>query len=137
MFAVKFDIREGEGRTRTDGQTFSFYFSPLVRPLSLSDATHVIPGTLGAKGPSSGFNDDGGRLSGKIGRDVGLVNGKSKHDNGNRYFDSSSTPDLPEPYFEATPPRNVSALIGKTAFLTCVVRNLGKAKSVSTEYQAN
>ena len=131
MLAVKFDIG--------DGQTFSFYFSPLVRPLSLSDATHVIPGTLGAKGPSSGFNDDGGRLSGKIGRDVGLVNGKSKHGNGNgnRYFDSSSTPDLPEPYFEATPPRNVSALIGKTAFLTCVVRNLGKAKSVSTEYQAN
>ena len=30
-------------------------------------------------------------------------------------------------------PQNVSALIGKTAFLTCVVRNLGKAKSVSFE----
>ena len=26
---------------------------------------------------------------------------------------------------------NVSALIGKTAFLTCVVKNLGKSKSVS------
>ena len=49
-----------------------------------------------------------------------------------RFFASSSTPDLPEPYFDAAPaPRNVSALVGKTAFLTCVVRNLGKAKSVS------
>ncbi len=40
-----------------------------------------------------------------------------------------------EPFFEERPgikaPHNVSALIGKTAFLTCVVRNLGKAKSVS------
>ena len=40
-----------------------------------------------------------------------------------------------EPFFEESvtmAPQNVSALIGKTAFLTCVVRNLGKAKSVST-----
>ena len=42
-----------------------------------------------------------------------------------------------EPFFEKggianQAPQNVSALIGKTAFLTCVVRNLGKAKSVST-----
>ena len=40
-----------------------------------------------------------------------------------------------EPFFEEgknIAPQNVSALIGKTAFLTCVVRNLGKAKSVST-----
>ena len=92
---------------------------------------------MGAKEPSSGFEDDGGRLSGKIGRDVGLVNGRNNKNgnggqNGNRYFDRSSTPDLSEPYFDATPPRNVSALVGKTAFLTCVVRNLGKAKSVST-----
>ena len=36
-----------------------------------------------------------------------------------------------EPFFDSTPPKNVSALIGKTAFLTCVVKNLGKAKSVS------
>lgn len=113
------------------GPSFFLLKSLVFLACFCTDATHVIPGTLGAKGPSSGFNDDGGRLSGKIGRDVGLVNGKSKHDNGNRYFDSSSTPDLPEPYFEATPPRNVSALIGKTAFLTCVVRNLGKAKSVT------
>ena len=42
-----------------------------------------------------------------------------------------------EPFFEEAQniaPRNVSALIGKTAFLTCVVRNLGKAKSVSCNY---
>ena len=41
-----------------------------------------------------------------------------------------------EPFFEEgknIAPQNVSALIGKTAFLTCVVRNLGKAKSVSFE----
>ena len=40
-----------------------------------------------------------------------------------------------EPFFEEgkSAPQNVSALIGKTAFLTCVVRNLGKAKSVSLE----
>lgn len=40
-----------------------------------------------------------------------------------------------EPFFEerseVKAPQNVSALIGKTAFLTCIVRNLGKAKSVS------
>eukprot|EP00093_Oithona_nana_P008945 08945.XXX_417211_404553_1 [CDS] Oithona nana genome sequencing. len=38
-----------------------------------------------------------------------------------------------EPFFEEghSAPQNVSALIGKTAFLTCVVRNLGKAKSVT------
>ena len=42
-----------------------------------------------------------------------------------------------EPFFEEgkkIAPQNVSALIGKTAFLTCVVRNLGKAKSVSFEF---
>ena len=44
-----------------------------------------------------------------------------------------------EPYFEVHTtdgnkpgsPQNVSALIGKTAFLSCVVKNLGKSKSVS------
>ena len=43
-----------------------------------------------------------------------------------------------DPYFEVRTtdgkpgsPQNVSALIGKTAFLTCVVKNLGKSKSVS------
>ena len=43
-----------------------------------------------------------------------------------------------EPYFElrttdgkSGSPQNVSALIGKTAFLSCVVKNLGKSKSVS------
>ena len=42
-----------------------------------------------------------------------------------------------EPYFElrtsdgkSGSPQNVSALIGKTAFLSCVVKNLGKSKSV-------
>ena len=134
MLAVKFDIGEGDGGRRTNFLVLFLTspppsFAPLS--LSLSDATRVIPGTLGAKEPSPGFDDDGGRLSGKIGRDVGLANGKSGS-GGNRYFDRSSTPDLPEPYFDATSPRNVSALVGKTAFLTCVVRNLGKAKSVST-----
>ena len=132
-------IRHRRGRRRTTDKLSRFisHLSSsliLIRPLSLSlsDATRVIPGTLGAKEPSPGFDDDGGRLSGKIGRDVGLANGKSGS-GGNRYFDrSASTPDLPEPYFDGTPPRNVSALVGKTAFLTCVVRNLGKAKSVST-----
>ena len=41
-----------------------------------------------------------------------------------------------EPFFEqrqgVKSPQNVSALIGKTAFLSCIVRNLGKAKSVSS-----
>ena len=44
-----------------------------------------------------------------------------------------------EPFFDqgvaTKAPQNVSALIGKTAFLTCVVRNLGKAKSVSDFFQ--
>ncbi len=35
-----------------------------------------------------------------------------------------------EPHFDESVPHNVSALIGRTAFLTCVVRNLGKTKSV-------
>lgn len=36
-----------------------------------------------------------------------------------------------EPSFDESVPHNVSALIGRTAFLTCVVKNLGKTKSVS------
>ena len=30
-----------------------------------------------------------------------------------------------EPFFDASIPRNVTALVGKTAYLTCRVRNLG------------
>ena len=30
-----------------------------------------------------------------------------------------------EPFFDATIPRNVTALVGKTAYLSCRVRNLG------------
>ena len=46
-----------------------------------------------------------------------------------------------EPFFEqrqgVKSPQNVSALIGKTAFLSCIVRNLGKAKSVSSILKTN
>lgn len=35
------------------------------------------------------------------------------------------------PEFDTTPPQNVSALVGKTAFLTCVVRNLRPTQKVS------
>lgn len=35
------------------------------------------------------------------------------------------------PEFDPTPPQNVSALVGKTAFLTCVVRNLKPTQRVS------
>ena len=43
-----------------------------------------------------------------------------------------------EPFFDPSmesvgSPKNVSALIGKTAFLSCTVRNLGKTKSVSLQ----
>ena len=43
---------------------------------------------------------------------------------------------IEEPFFDNSPPQNVSALIGKTAFLTCVVKNLGKAKSVRGQLRA-
>lgn len=35
-----------------------------------------------------------------------------------------------EPYFDSVSPRNVTALVGKSAYLTCRVRNLGD-KTVS------
>lgn len=51
--------------------------------------------------------------------------------------DSATLPndDMEEPFFDpnGNGPRNVSALIGKTAFLSCVVRNMGQAKSVSND----
>ena len=37
--------------------------------------------------------------------------------------------------YDLRPYHNVSALIGKTAFLTCVVKNLGKSKSVRVAQQ--
>ena len=63
MLAVKFDIGEGDGGRRTNFLVLFLTspppsFAPLS--LSLSDATRVIPGTLGAKEPSPGFDDDGG-----------------------------------------------------------------------------
>ncbi|CAB4063637.1 unnamed protein product [Lepeophtheirus salmonis] len=45
--------------------------------------------------------------------------------------DVSLTEDEEEPYFDGSPPSNVSALIDNTAFLTCIVKNLGKAKTVT------
>jgi len=35
------------------------------------------------------------------------------------------------PEFDKHPPQNVSAIVGKTAFLTCVVRNLKPTQKVS------
>ena len=43
--------------------------------------------------------------------------------------DSFLTNSLPE--FDTIQPQNVSALVGKTAFLTCVVRNLKPTQRVS------
>jgi hypothetical protein len=37
---------------------------------------------------------------------------------------------IPEPYFDAMTPRNVTGLVGKSAYLSCRVRNLGN-KTVS------
>lgn len=39
-----------------------------------------------------------------------------------------------EPFFDATIPRNVTALVGKTAYLTCRVRSLGN-RTVSLQKQ--
>ena len=66
--------------------------------------------------------------------DVLNVSGKFNSDELSR--DMSVGDDVKdEPFFEqregVRSPQNVSALIGKTAFLSCIVRNLGKAKSVS------
>lgn len=38
-----------------------------------------------------------------------------------------------DPYFDAMTPRNVTALVGKSAYLSCKVRNLGN-KTVSLFY---
>jgi hypothetical protein len=38
-----------------------------------------------------------------------------------------------EPYFDAMTPRNVTALVGKSAYLSCRVRNLGN-KTVSFSF---
>ena len=35
------------------------------------------------------------------------------------------------PYFDTIMPQNVSAVVGKTAFLTCVVKNLKPTQKVS------
>lgn len=66
--------------------------------------------------------------------DVLNVSGKFNSDELSR--DMSVGDDVKdEPFFEqregVRSPQNVSALIGKTAFLSCIVRNLGKAKSVT------
>ena len=68
--------------------------------------------------------------------DVLNVSGKFNSDELSR--DMSVGDDVKdEPFFEqrdgVKSPQNVSALIGKTAFLSCIVRNLGKAKSVSNQ----
>lgn len=90
--------------------TFSFYYSVYVFflnfSLSFSDASQKVSSSLGPKGQN-------------LSRDVTV---KARE----------GAPDTPDAYFESSPPQNVSALMGKTAFLTCVVRNLGKAKSVSS-----
>lgn len=38
-----------------------------------------------------------------------------------------------QPYFDAVAPRNVTALVGKSAYLTCKVKNLGN-KTVRIQY---
>ncbi|XP_077286101.1 zwei Ig domain protein zig-8-like [Arctopsyche grandis] len=43
---------------------------------------------------------------------------------------SPSTSTRGQPYFDAVPPRNVTALLGKSAYLSCKVKNLGN-KTVS------
>lgn len=43
-----------------------------------------------------------------------------------------------EPYFDPTTPRNVTALMGKSAYLSCRVRNLGnKTVSMLFDIQAD
>lgn len=61
-----------------------------------------------------------------ISETVGVQQGR---DGRNVLEDSFLTNTIPE--FDPTPPRNVSALVGKTAFLTCVVRNLKPTQRVS------
>ena len=45
-------------------------------------------------------------------------------------FPPYTHPQWIEPYFDPTTPRNVTALMGKSAYLSCRVRNLGN-KTVS------
>ena len=82
--------------------------------------------------------------------DVLNVSGRiNKPDNRKDMLDEDALAALAkgEPYFDKPPGwppsgsvssrggyHNVSALIGKTAFLTCVVKNLGKSKSVSSKF---
>ncbi|XP_059082176.1 neurotrimin-like [Tigriopus californicus] len=83
----------------------SLIFQLLVILALCSDASQKVSTSLGPKGQN-------------LSRDVTV---KARE----------GAPDTPDAYFESSPPQNVSALMGKTAFLTCVVRNLGKAKSVT------
>ncbi|RZF37052.1 protein sidekick-like isoform X2 [Nilaparvata lugens] len=49
---------------------------------------------------------------------------------GNSVDSATPTPDRLTPYFDPLTPRNVTALVGKSAYLSCRVRNLGN-KTVS------
>ena len=56
-------------------------------------------------------------------------------DSGYNTFDETESTDFPspkwnEPYFDSSAANNVTALVGKSAYLSCKVRNLGN-KTVS------
>lgn len=49
-------------------------------------------------------------------------------------FNSFLNPKWNEPYFDTSVPNNVTALVGKSAYLSCRVRNLGN-KTVSKQFR--
>ena len=60
---------------------------------------------------------------------ISETGGVQHHERRSVLQDSFLTNSLPE--FDTIQPQNVSALVGKTAFLTCVVRNLKPTQRVS------
>ena len=97
----------------------------------LKGSTHTHPHSINSRfNSNTSFNFFSSLFS-----DVLNVSGKFNSDELSRDM-SVGDDGKDEPFFEqrqgVKSPQNVSALIGKTAFLSCIVRNLGKAKSVSS-----
>ena len=105
-----------------------------IRYLSNLDSSHV----LGGSGGGSGTVFDGRAIARPEPSGGGGRNHRGGGSNGDfppSAAGSGSGGGQPrgaeEAFFDDSAPRNVSALVGKTAFLTCIVRNLGKTKSVN------
>lgn len=85
---------------------------------------HVSGGVYGGSSGGGGYNalPESGTQSPT--NNNGILGGPDTSSNG------GMSPSRYDPYFDALTPRNVTALVGKSAYLSCRVRNLGN-KTVS------